>query len=322
MMKLKFLNIPAIALLLCCACGNSSQTGQSAQPVRNADGTEVPHIKVINPEIPQQMQFADQNIDLDRVDMWERLDRELTSLNYSHGNTLLMIKRANKYFPEMAPILKENGVPLDLLYLACVESTLDPLAYSPAKAAGFWQFIPSTAKDYGMEVNDYVDERYNLEKATAAACRYLKSAYRRYGNWESVASSYNRGIGGINRDLESQGEESTFDLHLNRETSRYMFRILATKLIMENPDQYGFLIDPSQLYQPVKTRTIEVNYTIDDLPAWAKEHGSNYQWLRELNPWLRAKSLPNKSGKLYKIKLPADKDAISRSRQEKQYYKG
>lgn len=309
-----------MTLLVCCACGNSTQTGHSAPPVRNIDYDEISHLQVINPEIPERMQFAGQTIDFDRVDRWERLDRELTSLVYSHGNTLLMLKRANKYFPEMAPILKANGVSTDLLYLACVESTLDPLAYSPAKAAGFWQFIPSTAKEYGLEVNDYVDERYHLEKATAAACRYLKSAHRRYGNWESVASSYNRGIAGINRDLESQGESSTFDIYLNRETSRYMFRILATKLIMENPEHYGFLLDESQLYQPVKTRTIEVNYPIDDLPAWAKEHGSNYQWLRELNPWIRAKSLPNRTGKVYKIKLPADKNAISRSRQEKHYF--
>lgn len=319
-MKLRLINIPAIALIAFCACGNSSHTGTSAVPAHAATG-ETAHLRVINPQIPQQMKFAGQDIDFDRADMWERLDRELTSLTYSHGNTLLMLKRANKYFPEMAAILKANGVHQDLLYLACVESTLDPLAYSPAKAAGFWQFIPSAAKEYGLEVNEFVDERYNLEKATAAACRYLKSAHNRYGNWESAASSYNRGINGITRDLESQGETSSFDLYLNRETSRYMFRILATKLIMENPEHYGFHLDDSQLYQPVKTRTIEVNYPIDDLAAWAKEQGSNYQWLRELNPWIRAKSLPNRTGKKYKIKLPANKDAISRSKQEKQYFK-
>lgn len=314
-MKLRILDILAIALIAVTACGQTTHERSSA-----ADQGKVSHLQVYNPHVPEKVSFADQVIDLDRVDMWERLDRELTALTYSHGSTLLMLKRANKYFPQMAPILKNNGVPQDLLYLACVESTLDPLAYSPAKAAGFWQFIPSTAKEYGMEVNEFLDERYNLEKATAAACRYLKGAYRRYGNWESVASSYNRGIAGINRDLDSQGENSTFDIYLNRETSRYMFRILATKLIMENPEEYGFYLHPSQLFQPVRTRTIEVDTPIEDLPAWAKENGSTYQWLRELNPWIRGKQLPNKSGKLYKIKLPADENAISRSRQEKQIY--
>lgn len=318
-MKFSIFNISAAALLAFAACNISSTSESNAAPVRTADG-EVNHLSVISPAIPEYVTFGDQRIDLDRVDMWERLDRELTSLTYSHGTTLLMLKRANKYFPEMAPILQKNGMPLDLLYLACVESTLDPLAYSPAKAAGFWQFIPDTARSYGLEVNAYVDERYNLEKATDAACRFLKSSYRRYGNWESVASSYNRGVGGINRDLESQGENSTFDIYLNRETSRYMFRILATKLIMENPEKYGFHLEPEQLYQPVATRTIEVNHTIDNLPAWAKKHGSNYQWLKELNPWLRDKSLPNKSGKTYKIKLPANDDAIYNSRQEKHYF--
>ncbi|MDE7153662.1 MAG: lytic transglycosylase domain-containing protein [Muribaculaceae bacterium] len=308
-----------MTLLALAACNISSKSESTAAPVRTADG-EATHLTIVSPQLPQSITFGDQRIDFDRVDMWERLDRELTSLTYSHGNTLLMLKRANKYFPEMAPILKKNGMPQDLLYLACVESTLDPLAYSPAKAAGFWQFIPDTARAYGLEVNNFVDERYNLEKATDAACRFLKKSYNRYGNWESVASSYNRGVAGINRDLESQGETSTFDIYLNRETSRYMFRILATKLIMENPEQYGFHLEPEQLYQPVATRTIEVDYTIDNLPAWAKKQGSNYQWLRELNPWLRDKSLPNKSGKLYKIKLPANNDAIYSSRQEKQYF--
>lgn len=310
----------AIMTIVIPACGSpAAEKSPVAIEITTTDRNPG-HSPVYNPEIPLSMTFADQAIDLDRVDMWERLDRELTSLTYAHGSTLLILKRANKYFPEMAKILQKNGVPTDLLYLACVESTLNPLAYSPANAAGLWQFIPSTAKEYGMEVNEYVDERYNTEKATAAACRYLKNAFRRYGNWESVASSYNRGVAGINRDLSSQGETSTFDIHLNQETSRYMFRILATKLIMENPAAYGFLLDKDHLYQPVKTRTVEVDYPITDLPAWAKKQGSSYQWLRELNPWIRSKQLPNKSGKLYKIKLPANADAISRTRQDKQIY--
>ena len=277
-------------------------------------------VEVVNPELPSKMTFAGQNIDFDRVDMYERLDRELTAMTYSHGTTLLLIKRANKYFPTLAPILKKYGVPQDLLYLACVESTLDQLAYSPAKAAGFWQFIPATAKEYGLEVNDYVDERYNIEKATAAACRYLKKAYAKYGNWESVASSYNAGLARINRELDSQSQSSSFDLYLNRETSRYMFRIMATKLILENPSDYGFILRSSQLYYPIETKDITVNSAIEDLPQWAAENGTTYQWLKELNPWLRSKTLPNKSGKTYIIKIPKNSTTLSRKKQVKKVY--
>ena len=221
-------------------------------------------MEVVSPKLPEQVTFAGQTISFDRADMYERLDRELTAMTYTHGTTLLMIKRANKLFPILEPILKKNGVPTDLLYLACVESTLDPLAYSPAKAAGIWQFIPSTAREYGLEVNDDIDERYNIEKATEAACRYLKKAYRKYGNWESVASSYNAGLTRIDKELFAQGQSSSFDLYLNRETSRYMFRILATKIIMEDPVDFGFVLNSSQLYFPIETKTVEVTETIDD----------------------------------------------------------
>lgn len=272
---------------------------------------------VVSPDIPECIYFAGQRINLDRADMYERLDRELTSVCYTHGTTLLILKRANKYFPVMAPILRKNGVPEDLLYLAVVESSLNQRAYSGAKAAGMWQFIPSTAKEYGLEVNDFVDERYNIEKATAAACRYLKKAYSRYGNWESVAASYNGGMGRVSRELDAQGADSSFDLYLTDETSRYMFRILAFKILMENPAHYGFILRGENLYFPVKTRSIKVSEPIEDLPAWAKEQGCDYATLRELNPWLRAKSLPNKSGKTYTILVPESSRELSRKHQVK-----
>lgn len=207
--------------------------------------------RVESPDIPSSIKFADKTIDLDRTDMYERLDRELTSMIYTHGNTLLVLKRANRYFPELVPILKKNGVPEDMIYLACIESTLNPRAYSSAKAAGLWQFIPSTAKQYGLEVNEYVDERYHPEKATAAACRYLKSAYSKYGNWESVAASYNGGMGRITKELSAQGVSSAYDLYLVDETARYIYRLLSMKLIMENPAKYGFRLSSDQLYQPI-----------------------------------------------------------------------
>ncbi len=275
---------------------------------------------VLSPSVPSEVTFAGQPINLDRTDMFERFDRELTSIAYTHGTTLLMIKRANKYFPVMAPILKKNGIPLDFLYLACVESSLNPRAISPAKAAGFWQFLPSTAREYGLEVNDYVDERFNIEKATEAAARYLKSGYRRYGNWESVAASYNGGMARISKELASQQQKSAFDLYLTEETSRYMFRILAMKAILENPSAYGYRIEPSQLYYPVATKVIEVDYPVEDLPQWATDNGTTYQWLRELNPWIRAKSLPNKSGKKYYIHVPDGKKSLSRSANAKKVF--
>lgn len=298
------------------ACASAEETGLHL----STDETPVGFSPVISPQVPMEITFAGDRIEFDRADMFERLDRELTSVAYTHGTTLLMIKRANKYFPEMAPILKKNGIPLDFLYLACVESSLNPRAISPAKAAGFWQFMPATAREYGLEVNDYVDERYNIEKATAAAARYLKSGYRRYGNWESVAASYNGGMARISKELDSQMQKSAFDLYLTEETSRYMFRLFAMKLIIENPAAFGYNIKPEQLYHPIKTKTIEVNTSIENLPQWAVEHGTSYQWLRELNPWLRSKSLPNKSGKTYQILIPESNKALNRSQSDNKIF--
>lgn len=274
---------------------------------------------VENPDVPMSMTFAGVKVNFDRADMYERIDRELTSLCYTHGNTMLMIKRANKYFPILAPILKQNGIPEDLLYLACVESVLNIRAYSPAKAAGLWQFISSTGKQYGLEINEYVDERYNIEKATVAACRYLKKAYLEYGNWESVASSYNAGRARITKELASQQVTSSYDLHLVDETTRYMFRILATKIIMENPKKYGFRLESHQLYQPIEYDTVMVNTPIEDWPTWAKKYDMTYAQLREMNPWIRAKSLPNKTGKSYIIKITKP-EAWLKSKQSKKIY--
>lgn len=293
------------------ACASTEEAARHSESRPDNDG----FAQVISPELPSEISFAGDKVEFDRMDMFERMDRELTSIAYTHGTTLLMMKRANKYFPEMAPILKQSGVPVDFLYLAMVESSLNPRALSPAKAAGFWQFMTTTAKEYGLEVNDFVDERYHTGKATAAAAKYLKDAYRKYGNWESVAASYNGGMARISRELDSQQQSTAFDLYLTEETSRYMFRIFAMKQIMENPADYGYRIAPEQLYYPVKNREIKVNTPIADLREWAVKQGSSYQWLRELNPWLRAKSLPNKSGKTYTILLPADEKATSHKHQ-------
>lgn len=275
--------------------------------------------EVVNPEIPAKVKFAGQTIDLDRTDMYERLDRELTAMAFTHGNTLLTIKRANRYFPVLAPILKANGVPEDLLYLACIESYLNPRAYSPAKAAGLWQFIPSTAKEYGLEVNEYVDERYDPEKSTEAACRYLKSAYGKYGNWESAAASYNGGMGRLTRELSGQQQKSAFDLFLNEETSRYIYRLLAMKMIMEHPSRYGYRLTECQLYQPLEFEEIEVSGPVDDWTQWALDHNTSYLMLREYNPWIRSSKLPNPSGRTYIVRIPTEKSMHRSSQRHKTY---
>ena len=274
---------------------------------------------VISPVIPSSVIFADKKISLDDTDMWERLDRELSAMSYTHGNTMLAIKRANRYFPVMAPILKEQGIPADMIYLAAIESTLNPFAVSPAKAAGMWQFMPSTAKEYGLEVGTEVDERYNIEKATRAACKYLRNAYAKYGNWESVAASYNGGMARITNELAAQQADSAYDLWLADETMRYMFRLLAMKMIMEHPAQYGYNLTASQLYQPAEYTSVKVNGPVDDWAQWAINHGTDYRTLREHNPWIRAKSLTNKTGKTYTVLIPT-KDSVSRSKQKSKVY--
>lgn len=269
--------------------------------------------KVINPKVPSQATFAGKKIDTDRYDMYERLDRELSAMAYTHGSTMLTIKRANRYFPEIIPVLQAAGVPTDLVYLACIESSLDPRAYSPSKAAGFWQFLAGTAKEYGLEVNEYVDERYDPVKSTQAAVKYLKDAYKKYGTWESAAASYNGGMGRITRELAEQGVDSAYDLYLTEETSRYMFRLLAMKMIMENPRQYGFELKAENLYNPMKYTEVEVNTPVESWAKWAKEHGTNYMILRDYNPWIRTKSLPNKTGKTYTVRVPV-KESLSHSK--------
>lgn len=269
-----------------------------------AQRTQAVFSEVYSPEVPSTVTLCGEKIDLDPVDRYERFDRELSSIVYTHGTTMLIIKRANRYFPEMQKILRANGVPDDLLYLACVESSLNPRAYSPAKAAGFWQFLASTGKEFGLEVNDEVDERYNIEKATAAACRYLKKAYERYGNWPSVMAAFNGGMSRISKELESQGGNSSLDLYLVEETTRYPYRIMAMKTVMENPSAYGFKLADNQLYQPRRYREVEVTGPVASWPEWARKQGIDYSTLREENPWIRAKSLTNRTGKTYKVRIP------------------
>lgn len=273
-------------------------------PMVQAQRTQPEFAEVYCPEVPASVNLCGKTINLDRSDMYERFDRELSSIVYTHGTTMLIIKRANQYFPELSAILRANGVPNDLLYLACIESSLNTRAYSPAKAAGFWQFIASAAKEYGLEINDEVDERYNIEKSTVAACKYLKKAYARYGDWPSAMAAYNGGQARISRELDAQNATTSLDLYLAEETTRYPYRVMAMKTVLENPAKYGFRLRDDQLYQPRKYKIVEVNGPVEDWPTWAKKQGINYSILREENPWIRAKKLTNKTGKTYKVRIP------------------
>lgn len=255
-------------------------------------------------DVPKYTVFCGDTIDLTRYDRHERMDRELLAFSFMHSTSIQTIKRANRYFPVIVPILKEKGIPEDFKYLMAIESACNPLARSGAGAAGLWQFMPTTGKEYGLEVNSHVDERYNVEKATYAACKYLKDAYNRFGDWVSVAASYNAGQGRISQQQEKQYTDETLDLYLVEETARYIYRIFAVKMLFENPTDFGFYLRSSDLYPQIHYRTVKVSETITDLARFAKSQGTTYALLKNLNPWLRSTSLPCKNGKEYEIKLP------------------
>lgn len=258
--------------------------------------------------VPDRVDFCGETINLDRFDLRERFDREINTFAYLHATTLLYFKRANRYFPVIEPLLKKNGIPDDFKYLCLIESNLDIRALSPANAAGLWQFLESTGKDYGLEINSEVDERYHIEKATEAACRYFKNAFTRYGSWVNVAASYNAGMAKLSSALSVQQVNSALDLLLVSETSRYIFRITAIKQLFENPQLYGFVIRIEDLYPPVSTQRIAVTQTIDDIASFSKQYGLNYMLLKEFNPWLRDNKLTVKQGKIYEIAIPEKED--------------
>lgn len=285
-----------ISVVIACSC--------AAVAADSENYNEGVFTEMVNPEIPMKASLAGETVNLDRIDMAERLDRELTSIVYGHSNTSLVLKRANRYFPMIAPILEQNGVPVDFIYLAAIESSLNVRAYSRANAAGLWQFLAATAKQYGLEVNDEVDERYHPEKSTLAACKYLKAGYKKYGHWATVAASYNAGMGRISGALEKQLVDNSFDLYLNEETSRYVFRFLAMKMVLENPRAYGYCLTAKQLYQPIACKEEVVSGSVASWSQWARDRGISYAQLRELNPWIRASSLTNKAKKTYTVKIP------------------
>lgn len=255
--------------------------------------------------MPDSLYFAGERVPLENFDTRESLDRELNSNAYFHSSTMLLIKRAHRYFPVIEPILAANGVPDDFKYLAVAESNLSN-AISPVGATGYWQFMHSTAREYGLEINNEVDERYHLEKSTEAACRYFLKSYDKYGSWAMVAASYNRGSSGIDRLIDIQDQDNYYDLLLPEETSRYLFRVLAFKTIFSNPAAYGFNIPADHLYPPVEYVTVQVDTAVSDFAEFAESFGTNYKILKAFNPWLRQAYLHNIAGKTYQIKIPAE----------------
>ncbi len=263
-----------------------------------------PPQQVRAPKIPKEVTFAGEALP-NNFDALERFDRELLSVCFRHSNTFLLIKRANRYFPIIEPILKEEGLPDDFKYLAVAESSLSN-AVSPAGARGFWQFMKATAIERKLEVNKEVDERYHLEKATRAACKYLKDARKDFDTWLLAAASYNVGKGKLRSRMKQQGGSKYFDLYLNQETSRYILRIMAIKEVLKDPKRHGFHLDEDDLYEPIPAyKEIKINGPIADLAAFAKKHNTTYRLLKIYNPWLRSTTLTNKYKKTYLIRVPS-----------------
>ena len=280
---------------------------QADEPELNLIKTDNHNLgKTYSVVLPDNLSFCSEPVPLNDQDVRERLDRELLINTYWQSQTLLIIKEFNKIKPIVEPILKEYGIPEDFIYLAAAESGYRNLV-SPSKAAGIWQFLEETGKSYGLEINNEVDERYHFEKSTIAACKYIQKSYQKFGNWTMAAASYNMGLTGLDEVSFSQKQTNYYDLHLNTETSRYVFRILALKEIPRSPSKYGFMISETDLYKPHAFKSISIDTAIASLTDFAALYKMTYKELKILNPWLRSNMLTNKSTKSYQLKIILDK---------------
>ena len=273
--------------------------GTAESPINEASSMQT----VRPPRIVEGLGFAGSPLPIQRVGVKERMERELLVGTFRHSSTLLTLKRSGRWFPVIEPILVDSGVPLDFKYLSVIESGLAN-AVSPSDARGFWQFMEPAAKEFGLRVDRDVDERYHVEKATRAACAYLNEAYDRYGDWILAAASYNMGMSGLSRRMEEQSGAAYWDLVLNDETARYVYRLYATKQVMEAPESHGFHLEAEDWYSPLETRDTVVVDTIDDLVEFATVRGVSYNALKTLNPWLRSTRLPIGDNQYYVLKLP------------------
>lgn len=261
--------------------------------------------RIVSPEIPTYLEFAGEKIPTENFEVFERMEREFLSNTYWHSATILAIKRANRWFPVIEPILKKNNIPDDFKYLCVAESNLDNVV-SPAGATGFWQLMKEAGEKYGLEINSQVDERYHIEKSTEAACKYLQDSYSMFGSWIASAASYNMGQAGVQRQQERQKAKNYFNLVLNSETSRFVARIVSLKYILQSPERYGFDIKDEEKYKLLEFNEVKLDSSVADLADYAKSLGVNYFILKMYNPWLRDNTLNNKNRKSYTIKVPTE----------------
>jgi hypothetical protein len=256
-------------------------------------------------KIPDNVSFAGEKMSLENFDTRESLDREILTSAFRHSSTIMIIKRANRYLPVIEEILKENNIPDDFKYLVAAESEYSNMI-SPAGATGFWQIMAATGKEEGMEINDIVDERYNLERSTQFACDYFRKSYQKYGNWTLAAASYNGGRAALDEQIRIQQQNNYYDLLLSEETARYIFRAVAYKLVITDPEAFGFTLEKSDLYPVLNYYEVKVDTAVTDFSVFAKQMGTNYKMLKFLNPWLRKPYLTPKPNKVYLIKIPAE----------------
>ncbi len=254
--------------------------------------------------LPDSITFAGEVVPLEKFYVKESFERELLVNTHWHSNTLLLLKRSKRFFSIIEPILVSEGLPDDLKYIAVIESGLVERIVSPSGAVGVWQFLSGTAKDYGLEVNKEIDERYHTEKSTVAACKFLKRSYDIYGNWAMAAASYNAGVRGINNQVEIQKNNNYYELLLNEETARYVYRAIALKVIFENPEKFGFIISQDEYYDKINSFDVVVSHKIDDFADFASQYDVTYRELKDANPWLRETFLTNKNNREYVIKIP------------------
>lgn len=267
----------------------------------------IPLLKPSDVYFPDTFYLAGERVPLERVDVAESFKRELITNTYLHSSTIQILKKIPRVFPVIEPILKKEGIPDDFKYLAVIESSLNPSAVSPAGAVGLWQLMPGTARELKMEVSRDVDERYDIEKSTHAACAYLKKAYKKFGSWTMAAASYNGGMNMLSRQMKAQKEDNYYDLLLNSETARYVYRLLALKQIIENPTLYDFFV--SVKYEPEPCEEIAVKGNVKSWTDFARQHGISYKTLKRFNPWLRRTSLQNSKHKTYYVRIPIIKEA-------------
>ncbi len=295
---IKTLLLLSTIVLLCAKCSENITTKATSKSPQ-----------FILPELPKKIKFAGIEYDISDLDIQEKLDREILTNVYYQSATSQIIKRANRFFPSIEKILKQENIPDDFKYLACIESALIPHAESPVGAKGFWQFMPETGAEYNLLVNDEIDERIDLSKSTKAACAYLHKAKDTLKDWLLAAASYNRGLGGVKRDMEWQKSTNYFDTEMNIETGRYVYRMLAMKLILEAPEKYGYNIPENQKYAPIKTKSIAVTKSIENIAEWAIQKGVNYKIIKKLNPWLLKNSLHIKKHN-YQILFPTEDENL------------